>query len=161
VAQQKQLIKLGLPASSTVSVLPKIKPASDTSTSPTKVNALQASASGRDGREARGLPELPSPGIREDGSKAGAMIDADGRVTNVTYAVSIYPYLADRQDEFDVAVYVFPFSNQESTLTMAVELPSSSSPRQRDGTLSRKIPMEWAGSFLIKLNLVGSLLVCP
>jgi hypothetical protein len=35
-------------------------------------------------------------------------MDAEGRVTNVTYAVSIYPYLADRQDEFDVAVYVFP-----------------------------------------------------
>jgi hypothetical protein len=103
VAQQKQLIKLGLPATSTVNVLPKIKPASDTSTSPTKASTLQASG-GRDGREARGLPELPSPGIKEDGTKAGAVMDAEGRVTNVTYAVSIYPYLADRQDEFDVAV---------------------------------------------------------
>lgn len=34
----------------------------------------------------------------------GTIVDKDGKVLNVTYAVSIYPYIADRQDEFDVAV---------------------------------------------------------
>lgn len=31
-------------------------------------------------------------------------MDKDGNVQNVTYAVAIYPYIADRQDEFDVGV---------------------------------------------------------
>jgi len=86
-------------------------------------------------------------------------MDAEGRVTNVTYAVSIYPYLADRQDEFDVAVYVFLLHHHPLMLTVIVVLRSSSSPRQRDGTLSKKIPMEWAKSSLTKPNPVGSLLV--
>jgi hypothetical protein len=91
VAQQKQLTKLGLPPTSTVNVLPKIKPASDTSISPTKAT-LQPGGTSKDGRDARGLPELPSPGIKEDGTKmAGAIVDVEGRLTNVTYAVSIYP----------------------------------------------------------------------
>jgi hypothetical protein len=72
-------------------VLPKIKPASDTTSSPTKGATLQA-GQGRDGREARGFPELPSPGIKEDGTKAqGTVMDADGKLTHVTYAVAIYP----------------------------------------------------------------------
>jgi len=86
-------------------------------------------------------------------------MDADGRVTNVTYAVSIYPYLADRQDEFDVAVYVFSTHHCRILLTVIVVLPSSSSPKQRDGTLYRKIPMEWGKSSPTKPNPVGSLLV--
>lgn len=91
VAQQKQLTKLGLPATSTANVLPKIKPASDTTSSPTKSTTLQA-GQGRDGREARGLPELPSPGVKDDITKAqGTVMDADGKLTNVTYAVAIYP----------------------------------------------------------------------
>jgi len=91
VAQQKQLAKLGFPATSTVSVLPKIKPASDTSTSPTK-NTTLAPGTGREGGEARGFPELPSPGMNEDGTKmVGTLVDADGRVSKLTYAVSIYP----------------------------------------------------------------------
>jgi hypothetical protein len=86
-------------------------------------------------------------------------MDANGRVTNVTYAVSIYPYLADRQDEFDVAVYVFPLHHHRLMLIVIVVPPSSSSPRQRDGTLSKKIRMEWAKSSLTKPNPAGSLLV--
>jgi len=86
-------------------------------------------------------------------------MDAEGRVTNVTYAVSIYPYLADRQDEFDVAVFVFSPYRCRLVLTVIVVLPSSSSPRQKGGTLSKRIPMEWAKSSLTKPNPVGSLLV--
>jgi hypothetical protein len=86
-------------------------------------------------------------------------MDAEGRVTNVTYAVSIYPYLADRQDEFDVAVYVFPSYHCRLLLTLKVVLLLSSSPRQKVGTLSKKIPMEWAKSSPTKPNPGGSLLV--
>ena len=102
---------------------------------------------------------MPSPGIKEDGTKAGAVMDAEGRVTNVTYAVSIYPYLADRQDEFDVAVYVSISPHSRLLLTVSVVLPSSFYPRQRAGTLSRKIQMEWAKSSPIRQNLAGFLLV--
>ena len=91
MAQQKQLSKLGLPANSTASVLPKIKPASDTSTSPTKATTLQPGVPGRDGHDARGFPELPSPGLKDDGTKGGTVIDVDGKITSVTYAVAIYP----------------------------------------------------------------------
>lgn len=104
---------------------------------------------------------MPSPGIKEDGSKGGAIVDSEGRVTNVTYAVSIYPYLADRQDEFDVAVYVSLFSPIKATLIMLVALPSSFSPRPRDGISSKKIPMEWARSYPIKPNPDGFQLVRP
>lgn len=38
----------------------------------------------------------------------GTLVDKDGNVHKVTYATSIYPYIADRRDEFDVAVYVIP-----------------------------------------------------
>lgn len=118
VAQQKQALKLGLPANSSVNVLPKIRPSSDTSTSPTKSSSssvpsanLQPNANRR---PEDAFPELPSPGLRdgEGGPKlqqqqqqlAGSLMDKDGNVQSVTYAVAIYPYIADRQDEFDVAV---------------------------------------------------------
>lgn len=91
VAQQKQLTKLGLPPTSTASVLPKIKPASDTSTSPTKATTLQPNAPGQDGQDSRVFPELASPGLKDDGTKGGTVIDVDGKVTSVTYAVAIYP----------------------------------------------------------------------
>ncbi|WWD18066.1 hypothetical protein CI109_102513 [Kwoniella shandongensis] len=125
VAQQKQAQKLGLPATSTVNLLPKIKPTSDTSISPTKAT-LQPGSGRRDdghGQTPNGgtFPELPSPGLREgdangSGSAGGSrsasgpgagmstVLDADGNVQNVTYAVAIYPYIADREDEFNVAV---------------------------------------------------------
>ncbi|OCF38560.1 hypothetical protein I317_07670 [Kwoniella heveanensis CBS 569] len=128
VAQQKQAQKLGLPANSTQNVLPKIKPSTDTSISPTKANSLQPAAGNRadDGHTPNGgaFPELPSPGLRDPegsaggsklvppghgsaaqpGSGTGTLVDKDGNVQTVTYAVAIYPYIADRQDEFDVAV---------------------------------------------------------
>ncbi|CAD6578322.1 MAG: Adaptor for signal transduction [Tremellales sp. Tagirdzhanova-0007] len=113
VAQQKQAVKLGLPANTTTNVLPKIKLSTDTSISPTKANGntLFPARSSDDSQTPNGgtFPELPSPGLREgDGSRsagvAGTLIDREGKVTNVTYAVAIYPYIADRQDEFDVAV---------------------------------------------------------
>ncbi|ORX34205.1 hypothetical protein BD324DRAFT_637089 [Kockovaella imperatae] len=118
VAQQKQAIKLGLPPNSTEDVLPKIRPASDT-TSPTKATSLQPSRRPEEGQTPSGgaFPELPSPGLRETDatgpnaprSAGGAtgkktLIDKDGNPQNVSYAVAIYPYIADRQDEFDVAV---------------------------------------------------------
>ncbi|WRT63951.1 uncharacterized protein IL334_000878 [Kwoniella shivajii] len=129
VAQQKQAQKLGLPANSTVNLLPKIKPSSDTSISPTKATSLQPGANrGDDGNTPNGgaFPELPSPGLKDGegasnststrhpaasgqnnlapGQSTGTMIDKDGNVINVAYAVAIYPYIADRQDEFNVAV---------------------------------------------------------
>ncbi|GFZ43211.1 hypothetical protein JCM24511_00930 [Saitozyma sp. JCM 24511] len=126
VAQQKQLAKLGLPPNSTVNVLPKIKPMSDTSISPTKASSLQPGVGREEGQTPSGgtFPELPSPGLREGeggpksaatgqahGTGAGAaqgshgtLVDKEGVVREVTYAVAIYPYIADRQDEFDVAV---------------------------------------------------------
>jgi hypothetical protein len=108
VAQQKQVVKLGLPPNSTVNVLPKIKPTTDTTTSPTKANSLQPGAgigagagSGReDGQTPNGgaFPELPSPGLREGegGPRSavagtGTLIDKEGNVREVTYAVAIYP----------------------------------------------------------------------
>ena len=104
VAQQKQAIKLGLPPGTTEDVLPKIRPAGD-GTSPTKISALQPGQ--RDeGQTPNGgaFPELPSPGLRDgDGSgpnapksangpgTSGTLVDKDGNVQNVTYAVAIYP----------------------------------------------------------------------
>jgi hypothetical protein len=113
-------MKLGLPANTPVNVLPKIRPSSDTSTSPTK----PASAAGLAATSVGGLqparrpdeafPELPSPGPGENGPRFqqqqqgqhhfGSLVDKDGNVQSVTYAVAIYPYIADRQDEFDVGV---------------------------------------------------------
>ena len=102
VAQQKQATKLGLPANTSTDVLPKIKPSTDKSTSPTKVGTLQPARSG-DEKTPNGsaFPELPSPGLREgDGpmqsaprsaSATGTLMDKEGNVTNVTYAVAIYP----------------------------------------------------------------------
>ncbi|WWC86042.1 uncharacterized protein L201_000913 [Kwoniella dendrophila CBS 6074] len=129
VAQQKQAQKLGLPPNSTVNVLPKIKPSSDTSISPTKATSLQPGGRDENGTTPNGnnsnFPELPSPGLRDannesgsssrhpatnsqmnlqPGQNTGTMIDKDGNIVNVTYAVAIYPYIADRQDEFNVAV---------------------------------------------------------
>jgi hypothetical protein len=34
----------------------------------------------------------------------GTVLDKEGNVQRVTYAVAIYPYIADREDEFDVAL---------------------------------------------------------
>lgn len=100
VAHQKQATKLGLPPNTTEDVLPKIKPSTDTSISPTKANTLQPARSGDEGQTPNGgaFPELPSPGFREgDGSRsagvAGTLIDKEGNVTIVTYAVAIYPYV--------------------------------------------------------------------
>ncbi|TYJ55870.1 hypothetical protein B9479_003393 [Cryptococcus floricola] len=116
VAHTKQAQKLGLPASTTASLLPKIKPATDTSVSPIKSTTLKpAIARIEDGHTPNGaaFPELPSPGLRDgDGSQSaggsrttnGQLIDPDGNTINVTYGVAIYPYCRDREDEFDVPV---------------------------------------------------------
>ncbi|WWC99472.1 hypothetical protein V866_006375 [Kwoniella sp. B9012] len=135
VAQQKQAQKLGLPPNTNVNVLPKIKPSSDTSISPTKTSSLQPSGGNRNGGDGDmsngngNFPELPSPGLKDasfdasasastssrhpatnglmnlqPGQNPGTMVDKDGNTVNVTYAVAIYPYIADRQDEFNVAV---------------------------------------------------------
>ncbi|WWC66584.1 uncharacterized protein I206_100487 [Kwoniella pini CBS 10737] len=127
VAQQKQAQKLGLPPNTSVNVLPKIKPSSDTSVSPTKATSLQPGGRDENGNTPNGgnFPELPSPGLKDPtndtgsssrhpsanaqmnlqpGQSAGTMVDKDGNIVNVTYAVAIYPYIADRQDEFNVAV---------------------------------------------------------
>ncbi|WWC58399.1 uncharacterized protein I303_100939 [Kwoniella dejecticola CBS 10117] len=127
VAQQKQAQKLGLPPNTSVNVLPKIKPSSDTSISPTKATSLQPGGRDENGNTPNGgnFPELPSPGLKDStndnsassrhpttngqtslqpGQNTGTMVDKDGNIVNVTYAVAIYPYIADRQDEFNVAV---------------------------------------------------------
>ncbi|OXB38574.1 hypothetical protein LQV05_002572 [Cryptococcus neoformans] len=111
VAHTKQAQKLGLPPNTTATLLPKIKPATDTSLSPTKPNALKPDVPRtEDGQTPNGtaFPELPSPGLRDgDGggrTSNGQLVDPDGSVVNVTYGVAIYPYCRDREDEFDVPV---------------------------------------------------------
>lgn len=95
MAQTKQAIKLGLPPMTTENLLPKIRPASDTSTSPTKASGLmrraieEGQASGIGGN----FPELPSPGLRDSAPKSAnrTLVDKDGTVHSVSYAVAIYP----------------------------------------------------------------------
>ncbi|KAK4684078.1 protein STE50, partial [Tremellales sp. Uapishka_1] len=123
VAQQKQAVKLGLPPNSAVNVLPSLKPSTSTS-SPTGTKfstdtrlhrppvlhpvSAQGLRAGDDGLTPNGgnFPELPSPGLQDAqrSGSTGTLVDKDGNVQKVTYAISIYPYIADRQDEFDVAV---------------------------------------------------------
>ncbi len=100
VAQQKQATKLGLPPNTTTKVLPKI---SSSDASPTKVNGknLQPGRSGDEGQTPNGgtFPELPSPGLRDgDGLRSagatGTVVDEEGNVTNITYAVAIYPLVS-------------------------------------------------------------------
>jgi hypothetical protein len=67
--------------------------------------------SGRTPGEGR-FPELPSPGIRGYDMDAAKLpsprpngaVDQDGNPHKVTYAASIYPYIANKPDEMDVAV---------------------------------------------------------
>jgi hypothetical protein len=47
------------------------------------------------------FPDLPSPSTR--GPLVSGQDKVDG-TEKIGYAVAIYPYLADREDEFDVAV---------------------------------------------------------
>lgn len=104
MAQQKQAIKLGLSPNSTADVLPKIKPTTDTSVSPTKASGLQPRQTQREeGQTPLGgaFPELPSPGLRDGDAAAtaksgssgghGTLVDNEGNVRDVTYAVAIYP----------------------------------------------------------------------
>jgi hypothetical protein len=108
LAQQKQALKLGLPQNSTDDVLPKIKPAFDKSSSPTK-GTLQPSKRGDEGvtPNGSGFPELPSPGVRDEGGLgsgkavggSGVVMDKEGNVQHVTYAVAIYPYVRFRNDQ--------------------------------------------------------------
>lgn len=100
VAHTKQAQKLGLPHNTTAALLPKIKPANDTSLSPTKPNTFKpAIPRTEDGQTPNGtaFPELPSPGLRDgDGggrTSNGQLVDPDGSVVNVTYGVAIYPYV--------------------------------------------------------------------
>lgn len=109
VAQQKQAVKLGLPPNSDKNLLPTIE---STLASPTKAtsNGTPPTSGDRPAGRTPGegtFPELPSPGMRDamDAPKTpGTLVDKNGQVHKVTYAISIYPYIADRQDEFDVAV---------------------------------------------------------
>lgn len=114
VAQQKQANKMGLPPNSTTNLLPTIESTagSPTTTAPNGA-ARPAPANGDQpsGRtpNAGTFPELPSPGMRDkdevpQDTQPGTVVDRDGNVHSVTYAISIYPYIADRTDEFDVAV---------------------------------------------------------
>jgi hypothetical protein len=108
VAQQKQATKLGLPPGSVTNVLPKIKPASESASSPTKPGTLQPTTTGRE--DGRAFPELPSPRLQEgesfsanqSGNRSagvrGTLVDKDGNVTNVTYAVAIYPWVHSRRE---------------------------------------------------------------
>lgn len=103
VAQQKQAIKLSLPPTTTEKVLPQLKPADDTTSSPTKATALKPSQrADTDGTTpvVSAFPELPSPGLPGgEGSGHGGprsagtrtLVDKDGNAQNVSYAVAIYP----------------------------------------------------------------------
>jgi hypothetical protein len=101
------VVKLGLPPNSTQSVLPKIKSVNEQSPSPTK-GTLRPRKRGDDGTtpSGGGFPEMASPGLGDGGSGSGSggrsagvgsgpgvgtVIDIDGNVQNVTYAVAIYP----------------------------------------------------------------------
>jgi hypothetical protein len=117
VAQEKRAAKLGLPANSTANVLPTIE---STLASPTRTTANGTTVPNGDRPAGRtpgegAFPELPSPGTRDGHDSEGnakpispqpngSIVDKDGKVLKVTYAISIYPYIADRNDEFDVAV---------------------------------------------------------
>jgi len=136
VAQQKQATKLGLPANTTADVLPKIKPSTDTSISPTKAGSsnLQPARSGEEGQTPNGgtFPELPSPGLREaDGSRsagvARTLVDKEGNVTNVTYAVAIYPYV----------LLIMPSDELSKTGTSLIGKTSSMSPCKRIFSMRR------------------------
>ena len=101
VAQQKQAIKLGLPATTSTDVLPKIKSTRDEQISPTKGNPLAPTARlAEDGQTPQGgvFPELPSPSLREGDatsrsgfSSTGTLTGKEGNTQSVTYAVAIYP----------------------------------------------------------------------
>jgi len=112
VAQEKRAAKLGLPPNT--NVLPTIEP---TATSPTRTTGANATNGDRQHRTPgeSNFPELPSPGSKEGHDSEGnvkptspqpngTVVDRDGNVHKVTYAISIYPYIADKTDEFDVAV---------------------------------------------------------
>lgn len=117
---------MGLPANTTQNVLPKIRATTDTSISPVKPDTLAPLLGSREGGPAAGFPEQPSPsptapststatatgtgtgnetaGAAQGVPGQGTVLDDKGNVQRVTYAVAIYPYLADREDEFDVPV---------------------------------------------------------
>lgn len=68
------------------------------------------SGSGANSAEGSGSASGSAPNTSQSsqpksaGSAPGTLVDKDGNVHKVTYATSIYPYIADRRDEFDVAV---------------------------------------------------------
>ncbi|KAL1406181.1 hypothetical protein Q8F55_007869 [Vanrija albida] len=115
VAQQKQATKLGLPPNQTTkNLLPTIESTAGSPTTPAGNGTARAAPANGDqpsGRtpNAGTFPELPSPGMRDkdevpQDTQPGTVVDREGNVHSVTYALSIYPYIADRTDEFDVAV---------------------------------------------------------
>lgn len=51
------------------------------------------------------FPELPSPSMRTGNAQDGyAMADEQDGERKVSFAIAIYPYVAEREDEFDVDV---------------------------------------------------------
>ncbi|KAL7423775.1 hypothetical protein Q5752_001359 [Cryptotrichosporon argae] len=98
LANCKQLLKAGFPIDSTQNMLPTLE-----ATSPTR--RLAPSQRNDDGTAGGAFPEQPSPGLGGGTTYApGTVVDSNGNVQRVTYAVAIYPYIKDRADEFDVAV---------------------------------------------------------
>jgi hypothetical protein len=61
----------------------------------------------------------------------------------ISYAVAIYPYMAEQEDEFDVVVYVLPIS-LTAQLTSIVATRSSLYPGHEDGGSCNGIPREQA-----------------
>lgn len=106
VAQQKQAIKLGLPANSTTNVLPTIESSAAASQAraaegkshqaPLSLqNGLRANDDGNTPNGGTSFPELPSPGLREGETSMSARMaglgpEKDG-LPKHTYAISIYP----------------------------------------------------------------------
>lgn len=63
--------------------------------------------------------------------------------TGISYAVAIYPYMAEQDDEFDVVVYVFypPLLNSiNNEISYAEEIPSLFCPELADGGSSSATP---------------------
>lgn len=69
--------------------------------------------------------------------------------STVSYAVAIYPYMAEQDDEFDVVVCVPQLNTGFLLIVLSVVIPSSSSPVLEDGGLSNETPQDQGSLKLI------------
>lgn len=96
-------------------------------------------ANGQDGEQPGSAPSM--------GGSTREMPPASAQ--GISYAVAIYPYMAEQEDEFDVVVYVhtrLPFVHSSDTCSIAAATPSSFSPAHADGgssSVTRRVPATW------------------